>query len=305
MTDSNHLSPFSPGVWTIEDLREPDHLPPDFRLAVLGDPIGHSLSPEMQNAGLAARHLPFRYEKLWIKSGELREAFEILRALNFVGWNLTVPHKIAGYGLVQQVDPIAARFGAINTVVNQSGSLVGLNTDGVGLIAALRESFSIVFEKSRIAVLGAGGGAGLTAAIALLNENPKQLLLANRTAHKLERLRNTIGNDHRVSFWFWERLDQVFAQADLIVNASSAGLEGQALDWDARWLRQGHQIFDMQYGTHPTPLMRWAKATGVPVVNGALMLLHQGTAAFEHWFGPPVPETAMRRALVQNLEARS
>jgi shikimate dehydrogenase len=292
-------------IWTIEDLRRPaSHpLPPEVRLAVLGDPIRHSLSPEMQDAGMAARGIPFRYARLWIKSDELKEAFALLREQEFVGWNLTVPHKIASFDLVDEVDPAAARVGAINTVLNRSGWLVGFNTDGIGLVAALRESFSIEFQESRIAVLGAGGGAGSMAAIALLDENPRQLLLANRTFGNLDRLRTVMGSDSRVSFWSWEKLDQVFARADLIINASSAGLRGQALDWDPRWIRSTHQVFDMLYGSEPTPVVSWAAAAGVPAANGALMLLHQGTAAFQHWFGLPVPEAAMRRALFRRLES--
>ncbi len=151
-------------VWTIEHLRgsAPDHLPTAVRLAVLGDPVSHSLSPEMQNAGLVARDLPFQYTRLWVKSGDLAEVFSRLRAREFIGWNLTLPHKVAALGLVDVIDRAAGRVGAINTVVNRSGSLVGFNTDGVGLIAALHESFSLDFGNSRIAVLGAGGGAGLT-----------------------------------------------------------------------------------------------------------------------------------------------
>ena len=156
-------------LWTIENLRRSssDPLPADIRLAVLGDPVSHSLSPEMQNAGLAVRAIPFRYARLWVKISQLAEVFSLLREREFLGWNLTVPHKVTALGLVDVVDPTADRVGAINTVSNRSGSLVGFNTDGVGLIAALRESFSLDFENSRIAVLGAGGGAGMTAARAI------------------------------------------------------------------------------------------------------------------------------------------
>ncbi|HXL26770.1 MAG TPA: shikimate dehydrogenase [Chthoniobacterales bacterium] len=294
-------------VWTIEHLRgsAPDHLPAAIRLAVLGDPVSHSLSPEMQNAGLVARHLPFQYTRLWVKSGDLAEVFSRLREREFIGWNLTVPHKVAALGLVDEVDRAAGRVGAINTVVNQSGSLVGFNTDGVGLIAALRESFSLDFGSSRIAVLGAGGGAGMTAAIFLLDQNPRQLLLANRTRAKLDQLRSVIGQDDRVSFWPWEKLGEVFARADVIINASSVGLAGHALDWDSHWLEPRHRVFDMMYSSKPTAVVNWAAAAGASAVDGASMLLHQGTAAFRRWFGSPVPEAAMREALYRKLEARS
>jgi shikimate dehydrogenase len=293
-------------LWAVEDLRgsTPDPLPADIRLAVLGDPISHSLSPEMHNAGLAARAMPFRYARLWVKSGELAEVFSLLRQREFIGWNLTIPHKVAALGLVDMIDPTASRVGAINTVVNRSGSLVGFNTDGVGLIAALRESFALDIRNTRIAVLGAGGGAGMSAAVFLLDEKPLQLLLANRTLAKLDRLRDAIGHDDKVSFWPWTKLGKVFAQADLIVNASSVGLDGGPLDWDSRWLERRHRLFDMMYGSEPTPVVRWAVAAGVSAIDGAAMLLHQGTAAFQHWFGTPVPESAMREALYRQLGDR-
>ncbi|HEX3446200.1 MAG TPA: shikimate dehydrogenase [Chthoniobacterales bacterium] len=293
-------------LWTIDHLRSsiPDPLPADIGLAVLGDPVSHSLSPEMQNAGLAARAIPFQYARIWVKSGELAEVFSLLRERKFIGWNLTVPHKVAALGLVDLIDPTAGRVGAINTVINRSGSLVGFNTDGVGLIAALRESFALDLKNTRIALLGAGGGAGMSAAVFLLEEKPKQLLLANRTLAKLDRLRDAIGHDDKVSFWAWESLGEVFAQADLIINASSVGLEGQGLDWDSRWLERRHRVFDMMYGSEPTPVVSWAAAAGVSAIDGASMLLHQGTAAFRHWFGTPVPETAMREALYRHLGGR-
>jgi shikimate dehydrogenase len=294
-------------VWTIEHLRSSasDHLPAAFRLAVLGDPVSHSLSPEMQNAGLVARNLPFRYTRLWVKSGDLAEVFSLLREREFLGWNLTVPHKVAALGLVDVVDRAASRVGAINTVVKRSGCLVGFNTDGAGLLAALRESFSFDLGGSRIAVLGAGGGAGMTAAISLLDQNPRQLLLANRTRTKLDQLRSVIGQDDRVSFWPWEKLGEVFAQADLIINASSVALDGHGLDWDPHWLEPRHRVFDMMYSSEPTVVVNWAAGAGASAVDGASMLLHQGTGAFRHWFGPPVPEAAMREALFRKLKGRS
>lgn len=294
-------------VWTIEHLRgsATNHLPAAIRLAVLGDPVSHSLSPEMQNAGLVARDIPFQYTRLWVKSGDLAEAFSLLREREFLGWNLTVPHKVAALGLVDAVDRAASRIGAINTVVNRSGSLEGFNTDGAGLLAALRESFTLDLGSSRIAVLGAGGGAGMTAAISLLDQNPRQLLLANRTRTRLDRLRSVIGQDDKVSFWPWEKLGEVFAQTDLIINASSVGLDRYALDWDPHWLEPRHRVFDMMYSSEPTAVVNWAARAGASVVDGASMLLHQGTAAFRHWFGPPVPEAAMREALYRKLKGGS
>jgi shikimate dehydrogenase len=281
-------------TWTVEALL----LSGNFRLAVLGDPVEHSLSPQMQNAALAARGLPYRYERLHVSPARLEEAFFRLRELGFIGWNLTLPHKIAGLSLVDRLDPEAVDLGAINTVLNRGGELIGFNTDGRGLQAALTEAFEIELTKARIAVLGAGGGAGQASARFLARLRPERLLLVNRTLAKMESLRAQLAGDPRVSFWDFNQLEQVFREADLIVNATSAGLAGGILDWNPGWLRADHRVFDMVYGRKAeTPIVAWAKRNGIIAVDGRLMLLHQGAFAFEHWFGQPVPVQAMRDAL--------
>jgi shikimate dehydrogenase len=289
------------GVWTVESLQAllPDANTAGFRLAVLGDPVEHSLSPGMQNAALAARQLPFRYDRLLVSPAELETAFACLRKLEFIGWNLTLPHKITGYDLVDRLDPEAEALGAINTVLNQDGALVGFNTDGRGLRAALTDAFGIDPAQCRIALLGAGGGAGQASARFLANLKPKKLLLANRTAEKMETLRRQLAANADVTFWDFGQLREVFLEADLVINASSLGLTGAALEWDPTWLRPEHRVFDMVYRAESdTPLVAWARQNNVPAVDGRLMLLHQGAFAFEHWFGQPVPLEVMREALM-------
>jgi shikimate dehydrogenase len=281
-------------TWTVETLP----LSGDFRLAVLGDPVEHSLSPQMQNAALAARGLPYRYERLRVSPPRLKEAFVRLRELGFIGWNLTVPHKIAGLSLVDRLDPEAVDLGAINTVLNRGGELIGFNTDGCGLRAALTEAFGTELTRVRIAVLGAGGGAGQASARFLARLRPQKLVLVNRTFAKMDDLRRELAGDPRVTFWDFNQLEQVFREADLIINATSAGLAGGMLDWNPGWLRADHRVFDMVYGREEeTPIVAWAKRNGIIAVDGRLMLLHQGALAFEHWFGQPVPVQAMRDAL--------
>ena len=271
---------------------------PGFRLAVLGDPVEHSLSPMMQNAALAARGLPYQYERLLVPPERLGAAFAALRKHEFVGWNLTLPHKIAGYSLVDRLDAEAVELGAINTVVNHGGELVGFNTDGRGLQAAVAEAFGVDFRHSRIALLGAGGGAGQASARFLAKIGPERLLLVNRTAKKMEILQRDLASNPAVSFWDFTQLREVFLESDLIINASSLGLAGTDLDWDPEWLRAEHLIFDMVYRRDAdTPIVAWAKLNGAPAADGCLMLLHQGAFAFEHWFGQPVPLEVMRNAL--------
>jgi shikimate dehydrogenase len=287
-------------IWTVERLQAllPGANTAGFRLAVLGDPIEHSLSPQMQNAALEARGLPYHYDRLLVSPAELETAFTYLRNLGFIGWNLTIPHKIAGSRLVDRLDSEAEALGAINTVANRDGELIGFNTDGRGLQAALVDAFAVDPAKSSIALLGAGGGAGQASARFLANLRPERLLLVNRTAEKMDALRLELAANSDVTFWDFNQLRQVFLEADLIVNASSLGLRDAALDWDPKWLRREHRLFDMVYRPQgETPLVTWARQSGVPAVDGRLMLLHQGAFAFEHWFGQPVPLSAMREAL--------
>jgi shikimate dehydrogenase len=287
-------------VWTVEKLQALllSANTGGFRLAVLGDPVEHSLSPPMQNAALEARGLPYRYDRLLVSPTELEAAFTCLRNLEFIGWNLTIPHKIAGYRLVDRLDAEAETLGAINTVVNDDGNLIGFNTDGRGLQAALVDAFGVDLADSKIALLGAGGGAGQASARFLANLRPARLLLVNRTAAKMDELRHELAANSHVTFCDFNQLRQVFLEADLVINASSLGLTDAALDWDPKWLRPEHRLFDMVYRPQgQTPLVAWAERNGIPAVDGRLMLLHQGAFAFEHWFGQPVPLVAMREAL--------
>jgi shikimate 5-dehydrogenase len=187
----------------------------------------------------------------------------------------------------------------VNTVVNRDGILIGFNTDGRGLRAALAEAFRIDPVNYKIALLGAGGGAGQASARFLEILKPKKLLLVNRTAEKMDTLRRQFAANSAVSFWDFTLLREVFAEADLIINATSLGLAGSSLDWEVKWLRPQHRLFDMVYRSDgDTPMVAWAKQNRVPAVDGRLMLLHQGAFAFEHWFGQPVPLAAMREALI-------
>jgi len=133
---------------------------PPIRLGVFGDPVAHSLSPQMQNAALRAFEINMQYARFHIRANELRSALRFVRELDFVGINLTVPHKIAGLAQVDAADESAARCGAVNTVCLHDKKLVGLNTDAEGFSHAVRSEFSIDLRDLRVMILGAGGGTG-------------------------------------------------------------------------------------------------------------------------------------------------
>ena len=278
---------------TLQTLRE--RKGPDLRLLVIGDPIDHSLSPPMHNAALKFLHLPCRYGRLRVSPENLREAFQILRQQDFIGWNLTLPHKLAAIDLLDGLDPLAGRLRAVNTVVNHSGRLFGFNTDGKGLVAAIGEAFGCIVPSVRIALLGTGGGAGQAAARYLAELNVPALVLLNRTAAKAERLASELADSSKseVRAELWEQLPNVCREVDMIVNASTVGPSPEALVS----LESRHLVFDMVYGPQETPLVHFARKKGARAADGLLMLLHQGVFAFEIWFGKPAPAQLMREAL--------
>ena len=282
---------------TLQALRDREE--PELRLLVIGDPVDHSLSPPMHNAGLKSLRLPFRYGRLRTGPEELQEAFRVLRGQNFIGWNLTLPHKLAAIDLLDGLDPLAERLGAVNTVVNQSGKLFGFNTDGKGLVAAIAEAFGCSMPSVRIALLGAGGGAGQAAARYLSELNVPLLILLNRTVAKAERLAGELSeaSETEIRVASFNNFSQVCDEVDLIVNASSVGLDGGSVDEAWGSIECRHMVFDMVYGPQETPLVRFAKERGARSADGLLMLLYQGVFAFEIWFGKPAPAQVMREAL--------
>src|SRR5437667_12905557 len=157
---------------------------PPIRLGVFGNPVAHSLSPQMHNAALRAFEINMQYARFHIRANELRSALRFLRELDFVGINLTVPHKIAGLTQIDVADESASRCGEVNTVCLHDKKLVGSNTDAEGFSRAVRSEFSIDLRDLRVMILGAGGGTGHAIAWQCALENCERLVLVNRTAAK-------------------------------------------------------------------------------------------------------------------------
>ena len=157
---------------------------PPIRLGVFGDPVAHSLSPQMQNAALRAFEINMQYARFHIRANELRSALRFIRELDFVGINLTVPHKIAGLTQIDVADESASRCGAVNTLRLHENKLIGSNTDAEGFSRAVRSEFSIDLRDLRVMILGAGGGTGHAIAWQCALENCERLVLVNRTPAK-------------------------------------------------------------------------------------------------------------------------
>jgi shikimate dehydrogenase len=285
---------------------------PPLRLAVIGDPVSHSASPQMHNAALAALGIPARYTRLHIRPTELPRALALLHSAGFIGINCTIPHKPGVLAAVDEADEGAKRAGGVNTVVvTERGRLRGFSTDGPGFSLAVRESFGIELSKLRVLILGAGGGAGRAIAMQCAAEKCPALMLINRSLDKLEPILNDVAAIYPFDRVTSGDFSDVFlriglANSDLVVNCTSLGMKpGDASPIPAKLLDARHLLYDTIYVGHRTPLLAAGDAAGTRGANGLSMLLHQGVLSFKIWFHQDPPIEEMRRALQARFDKQS
>ena len=266
-----------------------DLLPADARLGVIGNPIAHSKSPQMQQPALDAAGIRARYVRLM--AGTEDGAFEtLLNALAeraFIGVNVTVPFKKKAHDAAAQLDALAQLSGAVNTLVLQQDGWHGYNTDGPGFSRAINECCGRPLRELRVLIMGACGGAGSALACQCALEGCPGITLVNRPRPELAELAAKLSKHStapiEVLHFDSPELPAAVAAADLIVNATSLGLhEGDPMPLSPDLLRPGQLVYDIV--THETALHRAATARGCTASTGQGMLLWQGAIAFEHWF---------------------
>jgi shikimate dehydrogenase len=275
------------------------------RLAgVMGWPVAHSLSPRLHGHWLRRYEIDGAYVPLPVPPEHLQHALGALAALGFAGANLTIPHKEAAVLLVDHLSPVAARIGAVNTVVVEpDGTLSGDNTDGFGFIASLSESEVGRHVPAGPAVILGAGGAARAIAVALLDAGAPEVRLLNRTPERAHALAGALGGPvHSVA---WAGRSAALAHAALLVNTTSLGMHGQPpLDLALDALPPTALVTDVVYTPLITPLLAVARARGNPVVDGLGMLLHQARPGFRAWFAvDPVVDDDLRAAVLAGLPA--
>jgi len=275
----------------------------------------------MHNAAFAALGLNWRYLAFEVDPKNLRAAIEGAKAMNLVGLNLTVPHKLLALKIVDALDDSAKTFGAVNTIRfegrNADGAWLplresvgadepleirahGFNTDAVAIAQTLREDLGLELRGAKVILLGAGG-TGRTVALKLASENVAELFLVNRTRSKAGEIANEIEKHFpavRVGVGYPKN------DVDLLMNATSLGLRADdslPLDEKQFSLHCARAVYDVIYRPAETKLLAAAKKSGCKTANGMGMLLRQGATAFEIWTGKPAPLDVMRRALEQNI----
>ena len=273
----------------------------------------------MQNAGIAALGLTWRYLAFEVKPEDLESAIAGARTMHFLGLNLTVPHKLLAFEMVDVLDESAKKWGAVNTIrfEGRSGSgewkplreftetpdeiqSQGFNTDADAITRSLREDPGIDVQGGKVLLLGAGG-AGRTAALKMASDGASEIFLVNRTASKAEDLAEEIHNRFPLAK---VTVGYPAGAVDLLLNATSLGLKGDdpiPLDESKFSIAKAGAVYDMIYRPAATRLLISAKAAGCRTSNGIGMLLYQGTAALEIWTGQPAPVEVMRDALLKEV----
>jgi shikimate dehydrogenase len=274
--------------------------PDRFLLAgLMGFPVMHSRSPKLHNYWLAQYGLVGSYLPLAIKADGLGAALRALPALGFSGCNLTIPHKEAALGMVDRVDPLAHRIGAMNcVVVAPDGSLEGQNHDAFGYIESIREAQpGWRADTGPIVVIGAGGGARAVL-VGLIDQGAREIRLINRTPARAQALERELGGP--VYALPWEARESALGDAAMLINTTSQGMVGQpplGLALDA--LPATALVSDIVYIPRETALLAAARKRGNPTVNGLGMLLHQARPAFRAWFGIMPDVTPELRAMIE------
>ena len=271
---------------------------------VIGDPVEHSLSPSMHNAAFEELNLDFVYVAFRVRMEDLKEAIVGARSLDIHGLNATMPHKNVIAGYLDEIDSTAKSIGAVNTILNNEGKLIGYNTDGVGALRALKEK-GITPNGKKILLLGAGGAGKAIAFYAA--QEAEELVILNRTPHKAKKLadvlhrefdKRIIGKDLSTKI-----IGEELRDTDILVNATSVGMHpnvNQSLV-PPNSLKTDLYVMDIVYNPLDTKLMQDAKAAGAKVISGIEMLLHQGAASFEIWTNRQAPVKVMEQAVLNKL----
>ncbi|GAC1366551.1 MAG: shikimate dehydrogenase [Ktedonobacteraceae bacterium] len=285
--------------------------PTQWRVGLIGDPVAHSFSPRFQQAAFDALHIPARYELWHTPLSQLVERVRALCDRDCLGANVTIPHKEAVLPLLDKIDPLAARIGAVNTIVHHDDYLYGYNTDASGLLHALQEQGvgksgadgQITLEGYTAILLGAGGAAR-AAAFALVNAGVERLIILNRHLERALLLATELQQFYDRPVFSLNDPDFLIPRASsIIINATSLGMHGDVSPLPgeilARFDVETTFVYDMIYNPTQTYLLIQASMMGLRNANGLSMLLHQGAQAFTLWTKQPAPIAIMRESLLE------
>ena len=261
------------------------------RLVLLGHPIKHSLSPLFQNAALRSARIPLTYETLDVPPEHLEAVVEGIIEQRVAG-NVTIPHKTAVFRLTAARTPVAERAGAVNTFWVRNGKLLGDNTDVAGFDALVRDTVGSVEKGARIALIGAGGAAA--AVLTAIEQWPDaHVRVWSRTSDRVSALCERFAGLAEGP----RSMEDALRDATIVVNATPVGMTTDEMPVPMALLPRRARVLDLVYKRGGTPWVNAARSAGHIAADGKVMLLAQGAAAFERWFGIRADARAMRSAL--------
>jgi shikimate dehydrogenase len=276
-------------------------------VALIGYPLGHTLSPAMQNAAFKKLGLSFEYAPFEVAPKDLAKALKGFRGPRFAGFNVTIPHKEAVIPLLDEITPVAKVIGAVNTVVNREGRLVGYNTDGAGFIDSLKEDAKVDPKGKKVIVLGAGG-ASRAVSVMLAEAKASEITLSDIQEDKAHDLAKYIEDYFDVICTSVKTNSQVLQDkirtADILVNTTPIGMHPKTNHsplGEKMKLPSSLLVYDLVYNPSETKLLATAKAAGCKTCSGLGMLVRQGALAFTLWTGEEAPVDTMRQAAEEKL----
>ncbi|KOS67944.1 shikimate dehydrogenase [Lysinibacillus contaminans] len=268
--------------------------------AVIGDPIEHSKSPAMHNAWFEEMTIDAAYIPVHVTPENLEAAVAGFKTLGASGWNVTIPHKTAIIPYLDELDELAEKMGAVNTVVRtKGGKLKGYNTDGVGFVRSLEEAVGAHHKDKPVLLIGAGGAArGI--AFAMQQQGYTNLTIANRTVENAQTIVDEMGTGRAISL---AEAEKSLADFGILVQMTSAGLAtgNFSMPFSLNRLTKGAIVADIVYNPLMTPFLQAAEEKGACVVTGLGMFVHQGAIAFNYWLGEYPNTNSMIAQLQEQL----
>jgi len=273
---------------------------------IIGDPIEHTMSPAIHNAAFQAMGLDYVYVAFGVKGEGLRQAIEGMRALGMRGMSITIPHKVAALPLMDKLDPLAEKIGAVNTVVNDNGVLTGYNTDATGFLQAMLEK-GVDPAGKNVTIVGAGGASrAVSFILADRGANPVILNRIEEIDWAIDlaaRISESFGKDVEALELTSDNLAGVLDKTEILVNATSVGMSPNVDNTPvpADLLRADLTVYDIVYNPVKTRLLQNAEAAGATIISGVDMLVWQGVVAFEKWTGQKPPVEIMKAEALKFL----
>ncbi|RIW37615.1 shikimate dehydrogenase [Bacillus salacetis] len=269
---------------------------------VIGNPIGHSLSPHMHNDAFKENDIDSLYQPFLVRSDELEKAVDGLKVLGIKGFNVTIPHKSAIIPLLDEIDPLAESIGAVNTVVRDGGRFIGYNTDGMGFLKSLQESCPFPLKDKNVLIIGAGGAARAIFH-SLAASGIQNIDICNRTSERGKDIINECVYPCSSAALSLQKAEQGLEKYDIIVQTTSVGMypDTDEMPLHVTRIKKGAFISDIIYNPRETAIIKAFRGLGGKGVNGIGMFVHQGALAFELWTGIKPDSNRMRKIVQQQL----